>query len=356
MLSKKARELLLKRLQDFVKEKSKVLILFHSDADGLCSALLTFHVLKKFCKKIIAEPLTQEKRGLNLKKIKKFKAERIIILDWNIDQSAKDVKELEKEYKILIIDHHKIYADLNSENTIFIKSQYFSTLDGSKYPTAKLCYDLFSNFVDIEKYSWLALVGLKGDNAISHWKNFVEVVMKKFKISKKWLEEFEELISSVEAYNKKLMKKLFEVLKKEERPQKNLKKIKFYKLKEKMEKEIKKFIKEFSKRAEIYEKLNLIFYKIKSKFYIKSIISNKLSKKFPNKTIILILDKGKKELFISARRQDYKVAVNDLLELATKDLKNANAGGHIPAAGGKILRKDLKKFKQNIIRILEEGK
>ena len=179
--------------------------------------------------------------------------------------------------------------------------------------------------------------------------------MKKFNINEKWLEEFEEVISSIEAYDKTLLKALFKFLSAKEKPP-NIKKSDFYKYKKLMEKEIKKAINEFKHKAEIYNSLDLIFYQIKSKFYIKSIVANTLSKMYPNKTIIIILDRGGKELFLSARRQDYRIAVNDLLESAIKGLKNANAGGHIPAAGGKILRKDLKKFKENIIKILEEGK
>ena len=47
-----------------------------------------------------------------------------------------------------MLDHHKIYQDLNSEDVVFIKSQYIDEdLDGSKYPVSKLSFDLFSNVI-----------------------------------------------------------------------------------------------------------------------------------------------------------------------------------------------------------------
>jgi len=75
--------------------------------------------------------------------------------------------------------------------------------------------------------------------------------------------------------------------------------------------------------------------------------------KMPNKTLVVCQQNGKM-IDISARRQDRKVAVNNLLIEATRGLQNATAGGHIPAAGARILAKDWNLFKQRIIRLQKQ--
>jgi nanoRNase/pAp phosphatase (c-di-AMP/oligoRNAs hydrolase) len=56
---------------------------------------------------------------------------------------------------------------------------------------------------------------------------------------------------------------------------------------------------------------------------------------------------------VSARRQDLKVKMNELLETA---LGKGSGGGHVPAAAGILPRKNLKVFKSNIIRLLKSPK
>jgi len=91
---------------------------------------------------------------------------------------------------------------------------------------------------------------------------------------------------------------------------------------------------------------------VNSKFSIKSSISTLSSLKFPNTTLIIYqIENGIVQF--SGRRHDKKLAVNDLLENATKNIPGASAGGHIPAAGGKVPASHLEEFKQNIINLLK---
>ena len=104
--------------------------------------------------------------------------------------------------------------------------------------------------------------------------------------------------------------------------------------------------------AEFFPDLDLIIYEINPKYNVKSIIINKLSsEKYPNKTI-LCLSKHQEKVIISARRQDYKIPINDLLSDAIEDLPGSTAGGHIPAAGASVRKKDLKRFKDKIKELL----
>ena len=93
----------------------------------------------------------------------------------------------------------------------------------------------------------------------------------------------------------------------------------------------------------------MAFLEIKSKYYIKSNISTQLAFLYPHLTIITYQRLGD-SIVISARRQDRKVKVNDLLVKAVKGLESASAGGHIPAAAGRIKCKQKKKFIENLLK------
>ncbi len=64
----------------------------------------------------------------------------------------------------------------------------------------------------------------------------------------------------------------------------------------------------------------------------------------------IIQDVGNNDLRISARRQDYKVKMNNLMEKSIKGIPNSNAGGHIPAAAAKIPKRFRGKFRKNLLR------
>jgi single-stranded DNA-specific DHH superfamily exonuclease len=80
-------------------------------------------------------------------------------------------------------------------------------------------------------------------------------------------------------------------------------------------------------------------------------VSTLLSRKYPHKTVITI-SRNRKRVYVSARRQDWKVPVNDLLVRVLKPLRGSQGGGHVPAAGGQFLRKDLKLFKKRLVTAL----
>jgi len=59
---------------------------------------------------------------------------------------------------------------------------------------------------------------------------------------------------------------------------------------------------------------------------------------------------------LSARDNQQKVNVLEILKAGMKDLKDANGGGHIFAAGAKIRSTDLEKFKENVKNYLTSKK
>jgi len=338
-----------------ISRKDRIAILFHGDADGMCSGLIASRAVQLLRGKkpelIFSQGNSEvELTEKSIKRLRKRKINKVILVDLAVDQNSKTIKKTEKFAQLLIIDHHKIYKNLNSKKITFIKSQYVSSREPSRYPAAKLTFDLFSSCLDLEDLEWVAAVGIIGDFGLKHWRKFIVSAGRKKKLSLKKMTELKELIGAVEAVEDRKLSGLLKEFEKNIETPKKLSRSKFVKYKKKYNSELKRLLKGI-KGAEKYPEKQLIYYLMKSKFYIKSALINRISQKYPKKTIILVQDRGNTKLHISARRQDFKVKVNELLEKSLRGL-NGSGGGHIPAAGGKVARKDLAKFKENLLKNL----
>ncbi len=339
-----------KRFKDFMKKISawqKIAVVHHRDTDGICSALL----FSKALEKLRGTADYHEKKAIK-EKLLEFKPDKIVFLDLSIDQFPEFIRELESIAPILILDHHKIYNDLNSSRTVFIKSQMLSELDGSNYPASKLCFDLCSGLIDLSNETWIACVGLLGDMSYDSWKDFFNETIARLKISLNELKQLKEIISAVEVLAPEKFPELFNDFY-SMAPAKILSG-KFKEFVSVLENEIKKHESEFEKKAEFFPSLELYFFTIRSDKEIKSAVIDRLTLKHPNKTIIVFGDNGKPLVRFSARRQDFKIKMNELLEKATASIPGASGGGHIPAAAGSVPREHLEEFKENIKKILRQ--
>ena len=255
---------------------------------------------------------------------------------------------------MLIIDHHKLYNDLNSDKIVFLKAQFFSKKDSSTYAASKLAYDLFNLVVDVTDMDWAACVGILGDMGYKHWQGFFKETLEKRGIEMRDLQKLMGLIAACEVVNREQMPQLFWRFYEAAQPREILTQNKFGNYVLRMNKEVDSLVNGFKKDAEHYPELQLHIYLIKPKHEgIKSYVVNELSQSCPNETILLIQDTGDDKLRFSARRQDGKVKLNDLLEKAVKEIPDAGAGGHVPAAAGSVPRKHVEKFKENVKKLLK---
>jgi len=341
-----------------ISKKDRVAVIFDSDADGLTAAVIAAKAIERLHGKKPGFIFTQGHGPVSIhretiSRLRKKKINKLITLDLAVDQNPETIKDVESFADVLIIDHHKIYNDLSSKKTVFIKAQYFSSIDPSRYPTSKFCYDLFSELVDLTDFSWCACIGLVGDYAYRQWKSFLDNCLKKQGCSFEQLGRIVGLISAVESIDRSRIVDLFDEFYKTKQP-KSLLKSKYFSYRKKMEKELDRIMGRFVLNSEKVNGLELIFYEFKSKYSVKSAVIDNLTKLYPDKTIVVLQDMGKGFLMISARRQDFKFKMNEMFEQATKPLKEGYGGGHIPAAGGKIRKADRKKFKENIIKYLRK--
>lgn len=345
-----------------LSEKDQVGILVHCDPDGLASGVILTEALKQQTGKephvLACSPYGDH--DLMEKKINIFRFARcnkLMVADLSFDQDDFFVSRAEEFFDaILFIDHHKVYQDLNSKKTVFIKADFISKLDSSQYPASKLCFDLFQGLADLKKVAWIASVGILGDASGLQWKEFIDQTMKENGFSFSELDDCKGVIEAVGLMEPYHFSDLLRFFIKAKNPQEVLKS-RFAECLFEMRGEIDVWLKRFEQEKEVFPEIELIWFVCKPRVPIKTPLVNKISiELYPKKTIIFVQDlrETNSHVSISARRQDGKVRVNDLLENATKNIPGAMGGGHAPASGGRVPREAMEEFKQNIIAELKK--
>ncbi|MBI4053155.1 MAG: DHH family phosphoesterase [Candidatus Diapherotrites archaeon] len=345
---------------DSLAGTDRMAIFHHNDPDGVCSGLIVFLALQRLPVKpeiVLVKPIGYEacKNTSLAQTLGKKKADKAIMVDVCVDQFPDCPKEMEKNLKrFLIIDHHKKYCDLNSEKTVFIKAvDMEKKLDPSRYINAKLTFDLFSKKANLEDLAWIACVGILGDMGYETWKGFFKKTQESNKISLAELKRLENLIQAVAIVKSSELPGLFREFAVNAKTPKRVFKSRFIKFEKILKKEIETGYKHAVKGMESFPELGLEFYKVESKNKIKSYVVNMISREKPDTTIILAQCSNGR-CYFSARRQDFKIKMNELAETAVKGIPNASGGGHVPAAAGSFPSEFKEQFKENVKRILAE--
>jgi single-stranded DNA-specific DHH superfamily exonuclease len=355
---------MLKEAAEFLKEidNKKTLIIFDTDGDGIGSAAILAKVLKRLFGKIPeAMPANHGMSFIDVKMIKRIKRKKfdvIIIVDCAVDEKPEYVTELAKKSRILIIDHHQIHRNLNNPRILHVNPNLWKTkLVSYKYCTSKIVYDICSKLANIEDLDWLAGIGIVNDKSEDTWKDFLDRIYKKYKITLSKLRLANDIITSCYHYSgskgaligyKACLESSspVDILKTKTKNSKKLKK--FY---GSIEAEIVSTMNNWKKNAEIIEDKNLIILELKTRFSISSPISTKISFEKPHCTVLVARKKGGMT-YMSLRRQDKEVDCGRIAEKVVKNLKDASGGGHIPAAGIHIMSKDWKIFRKRVLELL----
>jgi single-stranded DNA-specific DHH superfamily exonuclease len=338
-----------------LKETDKIGIITHIDLDGFTSAIIINEILKMKSLKYDYLKFIDYKKGIfsELKKeFDKKKINKIFISDISLEIFKKDLKDMKKNLQFFIIDHHPSLFK-NEKNIIKTVSE-----DCTSFVLFNLMNEYIKRYnkeciISKERLKFLrTLTCATMISEISYKKKSNFLFIKKFypKIKVKtiynsYIGKICQEISSAILVCEKDKEKIFNLI--------NKNKIKeFSKYRKEVDREINYYLKKFNKEK-IELKKNLYFYylKPKPKFSISSIISTTLSLKEKEKTFIICSDSLENPMFvkISARNQSGKINVNLLMKKGIKGLKNANGGGHFKASAAKFLKKDLERFKKNLI-------
>lgn len=355
---------LLKQFDKFVKNlKSEDIIgiIFHSDPDGICSAVITAIAIERLIKRKINLFHTQGHTQIAVERdlveyLREKGVTKAIFVDLAIDQNPETFLELEQYMDCLVIDHHRLYNNLNSEQTVHIKPQMINPeIDGSKYCAAKMCYDYFSRQVNLSDIDWIALIGVIGDFTQEAWHKFADQVCRKYRVDcsdvlKSKFGQATWVISAGEAVVPHRTAESLKILY-TARSVDDVLNSPLAELAEEIKKEVTQAVHDYQETAEI--KADIILMHLKSRYAIKSEVANMLSVQYQNMTVFVYTTSPKKDyVHISGRRQDYQVNVAEALEKAIVGLKGASGGGHKPAAAATVRAEDFPEFKKRLFEIL----
>jgi oligoribonuclease NrnB/cAMP/cGMP phosphodiesterase (DHH superfamily) len=324
-----------------LEKKDRIAVITHIDLDGIASAILINEILKQKKMKISSLSFINYEKGMFEEAEKDFKkgTDKVFILDINVNSDYEGFKELKKKYNVFLIDHHP--SELESDNMIKTKTEDCVTF---------AIFEMAKHEFDLEKEEWLVCATMIAEFSYKNKNNF-EFIKKHYPeinletISYSEPGKISDKIYSATIYFKGKEKRVFDMILKDK-----MKKINKYHVL--IEKEIQKGIEKFKKEAEFFPKNNLYFYYDNPKFSTNSVIATILSIKEPEKSFIFVHDTQNKPDFVSvsSRNQNGKENMNLLMKKGIVGLENATAGGHVCASGGKFLKKDLEKFKENILR------
>lgn len=358
---------LLNKTKEFltnISKKDRVCIIHHTDPDGVCAGAILSKIIERLREKKIdlrhnQKSTTHALTNETLELIKKKEINKLLITDIAPEENPQTLQEASKHVQILILDHHQIKNEVKSEKIIFYKPQLiFSGIEPSRYCSAKLVYDLGMMLTDISDLDWIATIGIIGDVAYPQWHEFVDKTLQKYKVAqnkdifKTELGKCASIINSVDCFGEKHVKKSYKAVYCS-KSYKDIFNSELKKYDDAINKEIHYWTAQMEKKAEIYPELELIYYEIQPKHTIKSVISTVISFKYPEKTVIVALT-DKEEVNASARRQDCRMKMNELMSYATKNIPGAFGGGHIPASGATVPLKHYKEFKRRVMKFLRE--
>jgi len=341
----------------WIKNAGTIDVVYHIDTDGLCSAAQLIKYLKKKGKNYnLISGSPQKMRHSSF--YYKLKSELVIFLDLPADHYEDEIYKLNDRADIVIIDHHIMNKDMNSETI----AHFNPALDGiDKYcPSSKQVYDLF------RKYDWIAAIGVIGDLGGKQWKEWINRVEKRHGLSPckgeycldSEFAKYDHLINasrmikgeegSMEALKILVESETFEEFKKQS---------------EKLiswEQEISSYLEElkerFEKDKEENKKLELLTFTIRNpKYSIGSALSTIISMEHYNKTVVLFIIKNS-IVNVNFRRQDGKYDMALLAKKSVEGLPKASGGGHPKAAGATVRIVDFAEFRKNIKKNLRAQK
>ena len=325
-----------------INKKDRIAVISHTDLDGVASALLITELLKDKKLKIYSLHFIDYKNRM-LKEIHEKltleKISKIFILDINASSDYEEFENFRKEFDLFLIDHHPFDVQ---EKTNIIKTK-------TEDCTTFVLYEIGKNIINLDKWKPLVCSTMISEFSFNFPENLEFIKSIYPEINK------ENILTSVPAALSQKITSALIFFRGKEKKVLNLllknKLKKFEKYHKIIEEEIKHTLEKFKKEAEYYPEKNLYFYYYTPKFNINSIIATILSIEKKEKTFILVSNVESKKEFVtvSSRNQSGNVDLNELMKKGINGFEDASAGGHIKASGAVFMKRDLEKFKKNIL-------
>ena len=333
-----------KKLNDLIEDlkKQKVCIIHHTDADGVSAASV-------FCRVFNNYILHHQKNEIKITEetisfFRKTGLKYAVIVDLNVDAEEKTFRQLEKLCeKVIVLDHHIMNVDLSSEKTMHLNPLKEGFKEAEKYPASKYAFDILG-FKENDPVAWKVAVGLFGDKALRYWKGFWEKVSKIWNLSIEDLKKISLTFDFSKAVSWDLFNKVRDIYISSKSPEDYLSKAYQIEELEKVKRKYTALRKKALENAKLFNEFIVLF--LEDCPELKSLLANEVSERYSDKTVVVLTrDKDNPALLrISLRRQDRKYSMKELTRFMQRNLESFEGGGHIPAAGGKFLEKEMGKF------------
>ncbi len=313
----------------------KNLVIFHGDADGICSAaLLTLYLIKsdEFPVDFLSPDFDVTIHKFLVQRIYKLNPERIYILD--IPTSTLNYEFL-KDFEVIVVDHHPY--DEKPEVDGFIHSEENCT-----------SYLVYKEFFTGEESSWIGAIGCLGDKDKKGFEELFEISKRIYGLEREFFLKAlgfvassrvfgiegkrAAILSLIEAHNMGIPTALLGSTPNSQ---------KLERFREESVRLRNKIIANIQKYR-VYEDDSMIILRISEEFPIQSYLAGFLAHINPNK-LSIVINEYKRTGFVEARTRNEKYEVGKLLREVCEKLGGIG-GGHKLAGGGKIPRNRVEEF------------
>ncbi|MBU0461957.1 MAG: DHH family phosphoesterase [Nanoarchaeota archaeon] len=352
----------IEKFKDFISSidvDDNVAILHDTDMDGMTAAVLVKKGLEEIGIDVKMHlPKRHGERAVTTSFMQILQENDIsVLICVDLPLESYESINLLQEMKVLVIDHHPVEKDYSHINNLLVikPDMLQSTLDPSRICSANIVYSLFSERTNMDAYDWIAALGIMADATYPAEKEFVDAVLKRYNARLKEdifdtelgkaasYGTYADCVGTDEAYDK-----LFNALDTASNHKELIEKLKEF---APIAKEVNRIVNAFDKKKEVIKDIRsgLIFYEIKTKHRVNSIVSNIISHKKTPKMTLIVAEQVGDIMKISCRRQDMKLHAGEMMRHCVSGLENSNGGGHMPAAGATVMKKDYETFKKRVI-------
>jgi len=324
-----------------ISDTDRVAVLTHgSDLDGLASSIFLEEIFKE--KKIQDYKIwfvsyNPEELVEIIPQLKEQKFSKVILMDLAFDNFV-GFDKLRKEFDVLLVDHHPIQKELKGKGIIKTSSSDC---------VAWVIYNFGKEIINQEKWKWLVQAALFTEFSYGNQEK-MDFLKKDFSgltkenILNSELGKLGSAIAYSIVFYKNNIEKVYDLIK-----NKNFKDIQ--KSFQVISDELERLEKDFKENSEFFSKQKIYFYEFISKFELASLFSTTISVKEPDSCFI-IYQLRDNHFKISSRCHSGRVNLDELMKKGIQNLDGASAGGHFKASGAVIKIKDLKAFKNNILK------
>ncbi len=342
-----------------INKKDVVVIIFHNDGDGVCSATLLNKFLIKWRGKpadlLITQPMPPNNNLID--RVKTTVPSKIIFTDLAIGSDLKLIKKFESISNLIIIDHHEINRSPSSRKVSYYNPRLY---DKNVYKSASyLVYKITSKIVDMSDSLWISAIGIISDYDITYSKDLLKEAKKKYrcyldKIDQKSVlsskfGKISDMIAAAKATKSISCEQMAEIFTRAKLPDDIIEgryADKLLKAYQKIQDELERLKIDIEKSAKVFG--NVVLYEFNSKYNFRSPLSSIISDRYPNK-VIVVWNKSRGKVKLSARAKYKKYNVGSILKRIARDMENTSAGGHPAAAGATIPEKYWEEFKSRFI-------